>query len=155
MAKRIVVGVDGSPSSRAALMWAADQAALSGATLEVAIVWDDNLLWMPNLGQESWDPVENARIGVSKIVREVLGPEPRVPLSIEAVVGKPATGLVKAAHGADLLVVGCRGHGRLVGGLLGSVSMHCVTHATCPVLVMHQATANRHSSRTPPARSAA
>ncbi len=155
MAQRIVVGVDGSPSSRAALAWAADQAALSGATLEVTIVWDDNLPWMPNLGRESWDPVENARIGVTRVVDEVLGPEPGVPLSIVALVGRPATSLIETAHGAELLVVGCRGHRRLVGGLLGSVSMQCITHASCPVLVMHQATANRDASRTPPACSAA
>lgn len=148
MSKRIVVGVDGSPSSRAALAWAADEAALTGAALEVAVVWDDNLLWMPNLGQESWDPLENARLGGAKIVDAVLGPEPKVPVSIKAVVDKPASALVRLAEDADLLVVGCRGRPRMVGSLLGSVSLHCITHATCPVLVMHQATCNGDESAT-------
>jgi nucleotide-binding universal stress UspA family protein len=50
--------------------------------------------------------------------------------------GPAASVLVDAAEGADLLVVGSRGHGGFVGLLLGSVSQQCVTHAPCPVLVV-------------------
>jgi nucleotide-binding universal stress UspA family protein len=50
--------------------------------------------------------------------------------------GNPAGALIDAAKGAQLLVVGCRGHNTLAGLLLGSVSQHCVQHAPCPVVVV-------------------
>jgi nucleotide-binding universal stress UspA family protein len=53
--------------------------------------------------------------------------------------GHPAPILVEASKGADLLVVGSRGHGEFVGMLLGSVSEHCAMNAHCPVLV-HRST---------------
>lgn len=46
--------------------------------------------------------------------------------------------LVKASRGAELLVVGSRGHGRAVGAVLGSVSSYCVHHAACPVVVVRE-----------------
>lgn len=52
--------------------------------------------------------------------------------------GHPAAVLLTAAEGADLLVLGCRGHGGFVGALLGSVSQHCVHHATCPVVIIRR-----------------
>jgi nucleotide-binding universal stress UspA family protein len=63
--------------------------------------------------------------------------ESSVPVTTSVVQGYPARELLRAAEGADLLVVGSRGHGELSGMLLGSVSLHCVTHATCPVVVVH------------------
>ncbi len=51
--------------------------------------------------------------------------------------GSPARALVKAAEGADLLVVGSRGHGGFTGLLLGSVGQQCSHHATCPVVIVH------------------
>jgi nucleotide-binding universal stress UspA family protein len=50
--------------------------------------------------------------------------------------GHPAKVLLDAANGAELLVVGSRGHGTFAGILLGSVSQHCVQHAPCPVVVV-------------------
>jgi nucleotide-binding universal stress UspA family protein len=50
--------------------------------------------------------------------------------------GHPAQALIDAANGADLLVVGSRGHGTFAEALLGSVSQHCVHHAPCPVLIV-------------------
>jgi nucleotide-binding universal stress UspA family protein len=50
--------------------------------------------------------------------------------------GHPAQVLVEAARGADLLIVGSRGHGEFAAALMGSVSQHCVHHAPCPVLVI-------------------
>ena len=55
------------------------------------------------------------------------------------VYGHPAVVLVDASRTADLLVVGNRGHGAFTGMLTGSVSMHCVNNANCPVVVVRGA----------------
>jgi nucleotide-binding universal stress UspA family protein len=79
-----------------------------------------------------------ARALAEDTVREVLGPQPDVPIVTEVHQGHPAVVLVDAARGADLLGVGSRGHGAFTGMLLGSVSEYCVTHADCPVVVFRR-----------------
>ncbi len=54
--------------------------------------------------------------------------------------GHPAQALIEASREADLLVVGHHGHGAFTGMLVGSVSIHCVTSAFCPVVVIRAAT---------------
>jgi len=56
-------------------------------------------------------------------------------MEIRVIDGHPAPVLVEASKGAELLVVGSRGHGEFVGMLIGSVSEYCAAHALCPVLV--------------------
>ena len=68
---------------------------------------------------------------------EVSGVAPDVVVCSRIVEGHPAEVVVRAARGADLLVVGTQGHGELAAALLGSVSQHRVQHAPCPVLVLH------------------
>ncbi|HTZ07910.1 MAG TPA: universal stress protein, partial [Acidimicrobiales bacterium] len=69
-------------------------------------------------------------------VRQVLGENPEVPVRLVVREGHPAPVLIDEAGGADLLVVGSRGHGAFMGMVLGSVSEHCVSHAPCPVVVV-------------------
>lgn len=133
----IVVGVDGSPSSAAALRWAVRQARLTGARLVVATVWH----YLRPFGYEipdldGWRPDEAAdqaqRDALGAVTKELTG------LAVESVLveGDPAPTLLRAAEGAQLLVVGSRGHRELAGLLLGSVSEFCATHAECPVVVV-------------------
>ena len=61
---------------------------------------------------------------------------PNITVRPRAVEGHPAHVLIEASRGAELLVVGSRGHGAFSGMVLGSVSQHCVTQAHCPVLVL-------------------
>jgi nucleotide-binding universal stress UspA family protein len=146
-ARRFVVGVDGSEESREALRWAADQAVSQGARLEVVCPWD-----LPFSGlatSYSPEPVglpnpqeiaRRAGTALDQTVREVLGDD--LPLDVEQVVeqGDPAAVLLRRSEGADMLVVGSRGHGGFNRLLVGSVSEKCVRHATCSVIVIRRGT---------------
>jgi nucleotide-binding universal stress UspA family protein len=137
-AGRIVVGVDGSPSSAAALRWAAGQARLTGAEIHAIMTWElpTNYSWAPVL--ENVDFADDCQKRLATAVREALGDDGAHAVRYEALAGHPAWRLIEAADGADLLVVGSRGHGGFVGMLLGSVSQHVVAHAPCPVVVVHE-----------------
>jgi nucleotide-binding universal stress UspA family protein len=134
--RRIVVGVDGSESSVRALTWAAEQAELTGAVLEVVTTWE----WPSSYGfglvvPEEWSPSDDAQKVLDQAVQPVAEAHPGVTIHPTIIEGHPAPVLVKESEGAELLVVGSRGHGEFAGMLLGSVSEHCVTNAHCPVLV--------------------
>jgi len=134
---RIVVGVDGSRHSVAALRWGAYQAAALAARLEAVTAWE----YPPSFGWSSvpsdWDPAKDMEKVLRDAVREAFGD--RLPAGLELSVreGGAARVLLEASRGATMLVVGSRGHGGFAGLLLGSVSANVAEHATCPVLVVH------------------
>jgi nucleotide-binding universal stress UspA family protein len=133
----IVVGVDGSQSSMDALRWAAAQAKLTGASLEVVAAWEypTSFGWAPPWPAD-FDPEKEARVALETVVSQVLGAESGLDVRQLVVEGHPAPVLLGAAERADLLVVGSRGHGAFTGMLLGSVSEHCTSHSPCPVVVV-------------------
>ncbi|HEU0239666.1 MAG TPA: universal stress protein [Micromonosporaceae bacterium] len=133
----IVVGVDGSESSKIALSWAVRQAGLEGAPVQAVIAWTFPAYygWAPPISDQ-FDFGSNARTVVEQTIKEVLGEHPPVPLSVAVVEGNAAQALVDASRSARLLVVGNRGHGGFSEALLGSVSQHCTHHAACPVIVI-------------------
>ncbi len=138
---RIVVGIDGSEASLGALSWAARQADLTGSVLEVVMTWE----WPSSLGwavpvPDEFDPEADVRKTLEAAIDSTRVAFPRIAVEGRVVNGHPAPSLVGAAKGADLLVVGSRGHGEFVGMLLGSVSEYCVSNAECPVVV-HRGTA--------------
>jgi nucleotide-binding universal stress UspA family protein len=135
---RIVVGVDGSDSSRDALRWAKAQADATGAELVAVTAWSYPTASYPTMAGyvPLGSPVDleaESRTELETVVKETLG---EVPVRLLVIEGHPAKALLDAAHGATLVVVGCRGHGGFVGSLLGSVSQHVVAHAPCPVVVI-------------------
>ncbi|WP_458248536.1 universal stress protein [Streptomyces sp. MAI_2237] len=132
----IVVGVDGSDASRAALRWAARQAGLTGAALRIVQAWRLPATYGMPADYSGGDFEKQARESLARTVEETLGEHPEIPADLEVVEGHPAAVLTEAARAADLLVVGSHGHGAFTGMLLGSVSHHCVHHAVCPVLVV-------------------
>jgi nucleotide-binding universal stress UspA family protein len=141
-AGHVVVGVDGSPSSRAALRFAfeyAERHHLPVAAVHVHFrtqadsYFDEQLLQV--------QIVEADQTG-----RALLDAEadpwalafPDVPLKRGLYHGRAASGLTRAAAGARLVVVGDRGTGGLRGLLLGSISLAMVQRAPCPVAVVHE-----------------
>jgi nucleotide-binding universal stress UspA family protein len=141
---RIVAGVDGSPSSLTALRWAVQQAELTGGTVEAVIAWQYPVSYA--YGGYGWSPVtieeggadfdEIAEKTLADAVNKVVDPATGVTVRQRTVQGNPAQVLLDAAKDAELLVVGSRGHGGFTGALLGSVGLHCVHHAHCPVVVI-------------------
>jgi nucleotide-binding universal stress UspA family protein len=133
---RIVVGTDGSPTSIAALDWAVNQAELTGVALEVIMTWEWPYSYGWSAVPENYKPANECEDLLAKVIAPIRHAHPDLSIQASVVEGHPAPLLVKASQGADLLVVGSRGHGEFVGMLLGSVSEHCVTNAHCPVLVL-------------------
>ncbi|MFI0930148.1 universal stress protein [Streptomyces sp. NPDC021019] len=136
---RIVVGVDGSDSSIKALHWAVRQAELTGASVEAVNSWEyPATSWasmMPGM-PEDFDPQALATVSLTEALEEALDAEGAAAVTKVVVIGNPAQALLDRARGADLLVVGARGHTGLKATLLGSVSLHVTQHAPCPVTVV-------------------
>jgi nucleotide-binding universal stress UspA family protein len=136
----IVVGVDGSESSLAALRWAVRQAKLTGAPLEIVSAWE----WpVSYAGWETpappdYDPADEARRQLDKAVSAVLTAGDAIEVRRSVIEGHAAPVLDALSKTADLVVVGSHGRGEFAGMLLGSVSEHCVTHCHCPVVVIRQ-----------------
>jgi nucleotide-binding universal stress UspA family protein len=140
--KQIVVGVDGSESSRAALHWAYDDAAHHDAALVAVSTWHLPALPMsppygqlPPEGYES-QPERDARDLLERLTEDLEPRTPEVDVRISISKGNPAKVLIDMSQSADLVVVGSRGHGGFAGMLLGSVSQHVVAHKACPVVVI-------------------
>jgi nucleotide-binding universal stress UspA family protein len=140
--EKIVVGIDGSDASKAALRWAVEDARVRGAEVIALHAYEAPA---PVLDAAPASPVdlpglvaefqEGALRLVTEVVDEVVGNAVTVnvaPIAVEE--DRPAKALLDAARDADLLVVGSHGHG-LSGLFLGSVSLECAQHAACPVLI--------------------
>jgi nucleotide-binding universal stress UspA family protein len=138
---RILVGVDGSEGSLRALRWAAEEAALRGAVVVAAAVWQspyDYLLGSAGyyVPVDEGELVKAARDTLAKAIATVAAEHPDVRIEPLVVEGDPAETLCEQADNADLLVVGSRGHGAFGELLLGSVSSKCAHHCRRPVLII-------------------
>jgi nucleotide-binding universal stress UspA family protein len=143
---RIVVGVDGSVPSNAALAWAVTQARLTGSELEAVTAWDFPATYgfaVPvtdvDLADLATEVSDNALAGVAASAGQL-----KITRTIRQ--GNAAQVLIEESAGANLLVIGSRGHGGFVEALLGSVGQHCVHHATCPVVVIRDSVTGAPSS---------
>lgn len=151
----VVVGVDGSAGSRTALRFALEDAARRGAVLRAVRVFPPVEYWVGEWGvspervtaEIQADLQEQTR----KMIDEVVGQRSAlaaVPVEVRVLSGRTAPVLLEQSRGADLLVVGNRGHGEAVSMLLGSVGLKCVLHATCPVTVVRRPARERSSDRS-------
>jgi nucleotide-binding universal stress UspA family protein len=146
--RRVVVGVDGSAGARAALLFALEEAALRGVPAEAVTAYHAPEAWMDfkALSENESDVArkraeQRAEAFIAKVLPE--GPQPPPEVRVKAAWGTAADVLIRESAGADLLVVGSRGHGGFTSMLLGSVSMQCAVHAACPVAVVHSPEAHR------------
>jgi nucleotide-binding universal stress UspA family protein len=137
---KVVVGVDGSAESIAALRFAAYAAMLRGSPLHVVHVWHatDHAAH----GRFGPPPGESAHEQANRTLRDSirygLGIAADVEVNSILAQGVVHAVLLDAAAGAELLVVGSRGRGGWTGLLLGSVSLRCITLAPCPVVVVRR-----------------
>lgn len=131
----VVVGVDGSDASVAALRWAMSHAELHG--LQVVAVCAYDVPWtiyiVPTFDEASY--AQQAQEMLDRTVREAQATMPDVSVESRLVQNRPAKALILAAEGADLLVVGSHGYGALSDVHIGSVANAVVNHAPCPVVV--------------------
>lgn len=140
--RRIVVGVDGSAGSRAALRWAIEEARYRCGIVEVVTAYLPTYVpAAPDFGYVPLDPVdvvEEVRKMQDDVVADIAAQVDTtgVPIEQRFLKGRAADTLIAAADGADMLVVGNRGRGGFRGLLLGSVSQQVTHHATCPVVVV-------------------
>jgi nucleotide-binding universal stress UspA family protein len=139
----IVVGVDGSEGSLEALRWAADEARLRGAKLVAVHAWSAPYApAMPGIGEPAALPVDRTVVqqaadeALEASLREAGVPREGIELERAVIEDSPAYALLEQAEDADLLVVGSRGHGRIAGALLGSISQQVAQHAPCPVVIV-------------------
>jgi nucleotide-binding universal stress UspA family protein len=137
---RVIVGVDGSPESVEALGWAAQYAAATGASITAVHAWHYPASRPVPAGRPPQAITDEVRAMMQEsldlALTQVFGTTKPEKVGTKVAYGHPAMVLVDESAGADLLVVGSRGHGAFHGMLLGSVSIHCVTTATCPVVVV-------------------
>ncbi|MGW4909291.1 universal stress protein [Streptomyces sp. NPDC004270] len=134
MTRPITAGVDGTEESLAALDWAAREAVRRGLPLRVVHAWryeEQAALGGDRETQYGW-----VSDGVTESVRTVTGRNPELAVSVDVVAGDPVEALVEAAAGAELLALGSRGHGRVVGFLLGSVGQQVIAEAVRPVVLV-------------------
>ncbi len=136
---RIVVGFDGSTGARCALDWAIGEAALRKASLTAVMVVPIPLTIGPAAAPVSGVVDEETlreteAVTRAEVEKAAVGHD--VAVSVRATCGVPAEELLNAADGADMIVVGSRGHGGFARLLLGSVSSQVAHHATCPIVIV-------------------
>jgi nucleotide-binding universal stress UspA family protein len=137
----IIVGIDGSGHSAAALEWAVREAGVHHAPLTVLTVHEVAASgWGGTMVYQADDAIreenrKSAQEAVDQVLQKASGPTP-ADVTVRAVSGTPAEALIDASREADLLVVGSRGAGGFSRLLLGSVSTEVSHHAACPIVIV-------------------
>jgi nucleotide-binding universal stress UspA family protein len=135
MTRRITAGFDGSEESRAALGWAAREAVRRGLALRVVHAWR----FEPYEAVDASDPDTEAawvRDMLAEAARTVTARHPGLDVSTDVLAGETVEALVASAAQAEMLVLGSRGHGTLVGFLLGSVGQQVIAASERPVVLV-------------------
>jgi nucleotide-binding universal stress UspA family protein len=137
--RHITVGVDGSAPSIDALLWARAMGDSLGAEIDAVTCWQYPASYGASGFTADWNPAADAAALLESALQSAYGDTRPQGLRTSVVDGYPANVLVEASVDAEMLVVGSRGHGGFVGLLIGATSSHCAEHASCAVLVVHDA----------------
>ena len=140
--RRIVVGVEGSGGAKAALRWAIQEARFRNAVVEVVTAYSTT--YVPASPDFNYVPLDTSDLAQEvkrmqdKVVDDVLAELEACDVEIRRTItrGRAPDTLIRAAEGADMLVVGSRGRGGFRGLLLGSVSQQIAHHGDCPVVIV-------------------
>ncbi|WP_162794738.1 universal stress protein [Nonomuraea lactucae] len=149
MTEPIVVGFDGSESSLRAVSWAGQEAEIHAAPLHIvhaAPSWSFDTLLVPEPPGWEVEAEAAARERLKQAEIHARAGRPRLQVTARIAIGPARDLLVQAGEGAQLLVVGSRGHGGFAELLLGSVSRHVATRAPCPVAVVRQPPTGEHGA---------
>ncbi|WP_338676511.1 universal stress protein [Streptomyces sp. SCSIO 30461] len=133
MTRPVAVGIDGSPESFAAADWAAREAVLRGLPLRIVHAW----LWQPldvPIVQEKEQQAHSANAVLRETESRVCARHPDLAVTTEVVPDTPVSALLAEAERSEMLALGSRGHGALLGFLLGSSGQQVIANATCPVV---------------------
>ena len=134
---RVVVGVDGTDASRAALRWAMEESRLRATALVVVHAWHEQMVGFESTGlavdPTTWE--SSARALLDRMLGEVGGAEAR-GVQRSVVHSGAAEALVEASKTAELVVVGNRGHGAFSRLVVGSVAGQVAQHARCAVALI-------------------
>lgn len=135
--QNLLVGVDGSESSKRALHWAAKEANLRNASLIILVSWST-----PNLGYGGYltaieELEREAQSSLDQATKAVSAEFPALVIEGRVVEGNAAIRLIEAADEVDLVIVGSRGHGGFASLMLGSVSGQLAHHCPKPLAIIH------------------
>ncbi|MGV8896302.1 MAG: universal stress protein [Rhodoglobus sp.] len=132
----IVVGVDGSDASLAALHQGVRLSKALDLPLRIVTSWSHPTTLDGGYAMNGWSPERDAREILSMTLEKAFHGDPPPHLTSAAIEGLPVRVLLDESKRAEMLVLGSRGHGGFVGMLMGSVSSACAQHAHCPVLIV-------------------
>ncbi|WP_410622885.1 universal stress protein [Amycolatopsis sp. cmx-8-4] len=137
-ARDIVVGVDHSAVSVAALRWAVVEAAASGRRVVALRAWTFEPVYDLGAGiaVSPQEAEEIQRYQLDDVITPVRADHPEVEIQPELVERSPSAALTEASKTAAMVVLGSHGRGRMLSMLVGSVAEHCLREASCPVVVI-------------------
>lgn len=141
----VIVGLDGSEPSLAALRWAAQEAAFLDKPLHLMAVQEQVPGFLAAEGQLAWSQYEELQHRecadlVHRARQEITRIAPETALTVSCPWGRPSQHLIEASQRATAIVVGNRGLGRLAATMLGTVSLQVAAHANGPVVVVRAGT---------------
>jgi nucleotide-binding universal stress UspA family protein len=148
----VLVGVDGSPESAEALEYAVAEATRRGARLRVvSTFFPEYSVHGRSRPLNASEPAieDDVEAQTRRMVEEALVGDAPPPVEIVVAAGPAANVLIERSGEVDVLVLGHRGRGGFASMLLGSVSLQCVLHAQCPVIVVRPAAVEQSAATAP------
>lgn len=146
MFQNVTVGLDGTRESHAAVDWAAREALARGASLQ--------LIQVRETGAYPYSPIvddeverEWAQSIVDEVVEDLNSRMPELNVTVDMVAGRPSHVLADASADTDLLVLGSRGLGPILGFIVGSTALPTVAHTVCPVVLVRARSEDEHDDR--------